>query len=146
MAYSSWLNLNGKVSDTFLDQQRIIVRETLKLYDILFFFPITKVSPVDVKADGFREIDPIFREEIDAIFKAFQDSYHRGDGRVFPKDDAAAVVEIFGNPEERIKMTELYLTEDGKCYGEDESLLNQVIGASEQDLKKIEKDMGIIGK
>jgi thymidylate kinase len=144
LAYTAWLNLKGKVSDDYLDQQRIIVRETLKLYDILFFLPITKVAKVDIVEDGFREIDPIFREEIDVIFKAFQESYHRGDGRVLPKDDAPAIIEIFGTPEERIKMTELYITEDGKCYGEDENLLNSVIGATEQDLKKIEKDMGII--
>ena len=142
LAYSSWLNLKGRLSDKLLDQQRILVRESLRLYDILFFLPITKVSPVDIKDDGFRDVDPIFREEIDFIFKAFQETYHKGDGRIFPKDDSPAVIEIYGNPEERIAMTKFYITEDGKGYGEDQSLLNEILPASEQTLKDIQKDMG----
>ena len=142
LAYSTWLCLNERVSEKFLDQQRIIVRETLKLYDVIFFIPLTKAAPIEIKNDGFRDIDPNFREEIDNIFKVFQESYHKGDGRVFPKDDTPAVIEIYGSPEERIKLTEFYITEQGKGYGEDTNLLNEVIGASEQDLKNIEKDMG----
>jgi hypothetical protein len=142
LAYSSWLNMKGKISDEFLDQQRIIIRETLKLYDVLFFLPMTKVSPVDLTDNGFRNTDPIYREEIDFIFKAFQESYHKGDGRVFPKDDTPAIIEIFGSPEERIKMTEFYVMEDGKGYGEDQSLLNEILPATEQTLRDIQKDMG----
>jgi len=141
LAYSTWLCLNEKVSEKFLDQQRIIVRETLKLYDVLFFIPLTKASPIEIQNDGFREIDPIFREEIDNIFKVFQESYHNGDGRVFPKDDTPAIIEIFGSPEERIKLTEFYITEDGKAYGEDQSLLDTVIPATQNDLNNIQADM-----
>ena len=143
LAYSAWLNLNGKLSDKFLDEQRILARETLKLYDIIFFTPITKAAEVPMENDGFREIDETFREEIDNIFKAFGTSYSNGDGRIFPKDDSPAWIEIFGNRQERIKMTELYLTETGKPYGDDQSLLSEVIGATEADLKRIEKDMGL---
>jgi GTPase SAR1 family protein len=141
LAYSTWLCLNNKVSDKFLDQQRIIVRETLKLYDILFFIPLTKAVKIEIEDNGKREIDPIYREEIDNIFKVFQESYHKGDGRVFPKDDTPAIIEIFGNPQERIKLTEFYLKEDGKCYGEGESLLDKIIPATENDLKTIESNM-----
>ena len=141
LAYSSWLCLNGKVTEKFLDQQRIIIRETLKLYDIIFFIPMTKSAPVKIEDDGFREIDPTYREEVDNIFKVFQESYHRGDGRVFPKDDTPAVIEIFGSPRERIKLTEFYITAEGKGYGEDQSLLDTVIPASVNDLKNIESDM-----
>lgn len=141
LAYSTWLCLNEKMSEKTLDQQRIIVRETLKLYDVIFFIPLTKVSEIKMEDNNTREIDPIYREEIDTIFKAFQDSYNRGDGRVFPKDDTPAVIEIFGSPEERIKLTEFYITEDGKAFGEDQNLLSNVIAASENDLKNIESDM-----
>jgi hypothetical protein len=142
LAYSSWLNLNEKASDKFLDEQRILVRETLKLYDIIFFIPLTKVSQIPIEDNGFRETDEIYREEIDHIFKAFGQSYNSGDGRIFPKDDSPAWIEIFGSPVERVKMTEFYIDEDGKCYGDDQSLLSQVIGATENDLKAIERDMG----
>jgi hypothetical protein len=143
LAYSAWLNINGKVSDKFLDQQRILVRETLKFYDIILFTPLTKAANVPIENDGFREIDEVFREEIDNIFKAFGQSYNQGDGRIFPKEDSPAWIEIFGNRDERIKIAELYIAEDGNMYGGDESLLSDVIGATEGDLKRIERDMGI---
>jgi hypothetical protein len=130
LAYSTWLHLNGKVSEKFLDQQRILIRETLKLYDLLFFIPLTRVAPVKIEDNGIRETDPVYREEIDTIFKAFEESYHRGDGRVFPSDDCPAIIEIFGNPEERVKLTQLYITESGKCYGEDESLISDIVPAT----------------
>jgi hypothetical protein len=111
------------------------------MYDILFFIPLTKVSNVEIVDNGSRNIDPVYREEIDNIFKVFQESYHRGDGRIFPKDDTPAIIEIFGNPQERIKLTEFYLKEDGKIYGEDESLLSTVIPATQDDVKTIESRM-----
>jgi hypothetical protein len=123
LAYSSWLHLNDKVSEKFLDESRILVRETLKLFDIIFFFPITKLSPIKIEDNSLRETDPAYREEIDIIFKAFQESYHRGDGRIFPKGDSPPIIEIFGSREERIKLTELYIRPDGKCFGEEESLI-----------------------
>jgi len=140
LAYSTWLCLNEKMSEKALDQQRIIVRETLKLYDIIFFIPLTKVSEIKIEDNDNREVDPVYREEIDTIFKVFQDSYNRGDGRVFPKEDTPAVIEIFGSPQERIKLTEFYITEEGKAFGEGESLLSNVISASVDDLKNIESD------
>lgn len=123
LAYSSWLHINDKVSERFLDESRILVRETLKLFDVIFFIPLTKFSNIPIEENSIRETDPKYREEIDTIFKAFEESYHRGDGRVFPKGDSPPVIEIFGNREERIKLAELYIREDGKCYGEDESLI-----------------------
>lgn len=123
LAYSSWLHINDKVSEKFLDESRILVRETLKLFDIIFFFPLTKFSEIKIENNNTRETDPVYREEIDIIFKAFQESYHRGDGRVFPKGDSPPIIEIFGNREERIKLTELYIRPDGKCFAEEESLI-----------------------
>jgi predicted ATPase len=126
LAYSSWLHLNGKVSEKFLDTSRIIVRESLKLFDIIFFLPITKTSPVSLVEDGVRDTDPVYREEIDNIFKAFYQSYLQADGRVFPKDDTPAFIEIFGNQVERVALTSLYLTDLGTAYGEKESLLSDL--------------------
>jgi hypothetical protein len=127
LVYSSWLNLNGKVSDSFLEKTRTIVRETLKFYDIIFFLPITKFSSIQIEDQGLRSTDPKYREEIDIIFKAIQESYNRMDGRVFAADECPALIEIFGNPEERIKLTELYLQPNGKPYGEDQSLINDIV-------------------
>lgn len=127
LAYSSWLHLNDKVSEKFLDTSRIIIRESLKLFDIIFLLPLTKTSPVKLVADGVRDVDPVYREEIDNIFKAFQQSYLQGDGRVFPKNDCPALIEIFGSPEQRIQLTSMYITDLGHPYGEKESLLSDAL-------------------
>jgi predicted ATPase len=126
LAYSSWLNLNGKVSDKFLDESRILIREALKTFDVIFFVPLTKVAPVDFKEDELRDNDLVYREEIDNIFKVFLKSFHQGDGRVFATDDAPPIIEIFGNPIERVEMTKLYITEEGQPYGEDKSLISDI--------------------
>ena len=76
--------------------------------------------------DSLRDSDPVYREEIDNIFKAYMGSYLKSDGKVFPSEDCPAVIEIFGNPQERIKLTELYLTEEGKPFGEDQSLISDI--------------------
>lgn len=126
LAYSSWLHLNGLVSEKFLDETRILVRETLKMFDIIFFLPITKMSPVKIVEDGVRDVDPVYREEIDNIFKAFVKSYHQGDGRIFPKGDSPPIIEIYGSPEQRIALTSMYITEEGKPYGEEQSLITDI--------------------
>lgn len=129
LAYTSWLNINGKVSDRFLEETRILTKETLKLYDIILFIPLTKVAEVPLENNNLRDMDPVYREEIDNIFKVFQQSYLRGDGRVFPVDDSPAMVEIYGNRQTRIKMTELYIKDDGKPFGDDDSLISDIVPA-----------------
>lgn len=124
--YTSWLFLNGKVSEKFLEESRTMTRETLKLYDIIFFVPLTKVAPVKLVEDSLRDSDPVYREEIDNIFKAYMSSYLKSDGKVFPSEDCPAVIEIFGNPQERIKLTELYITEEGNPFGENQSLISDI--------------------
>lgn len=126
LAYSSWLHLNDKVSEKFLDESRILVRETLKMFDIILFLPITKVSPVKIVEDGVRDVDPVYREEIDNIFKVFAKSYLQGDGRIFPKGDSPPIIEIYGSPEQRIALTSMYITEEGKPYGEEQSLISDI--------------------
>lgn len=123
LAYTTWLNLKGKISDKYLQRVVPIVRETIKVYDIIFVAPITSISPIDITANGVRDVDPIFREEIDNILKAFIDSYHKHDGKIFDPQDSPAVIEIFGKPEERIHMAEFYVNENGNMYGEDDSLI-----------------------
>jgi predicted ATPase len=123
LAYSSWLHLKDKVSEKFLDESRILTRETLRLLDVIFFLPITNSSPVTIVNDDLRDTDPQYREEVDNIFKVFQQSYHQEDGRIFPQGDAPPIIEIFGNQEQRIELTKLYITPEGKPYGEEQSLI-----------------------
>jgi hypothetical protein len=124
LAYTTWLCLKEKINPKYLEKVVPIIRETIKLYDIIFLLPITKVSPVNLVDNGTRDIDPVFREEIDNIFKAFCESYHKHDKKIFDPSDSPAIIEIFGKPEERIKMAEFYVNENGNMYGEDESLIH----------------------
>jgi predicted ATPase len=134
LAYTVWLNLNGKVSDAFVEKTRTITHETLRMYDIILFFPITKHSPVNLVEDGLRSVNEQYREEVDSIFKIFQQSYLDGDGKVFPKNDCPAFIEIFGTPEQRIKLTELYINKNGKPYGDEDSLMSDIYMPPEKEI------------
>jgi predicted ATPase len=129
LAYTAWLNADGKVSDGFFEKTRHIVKETLKFYDVLFFLPITKFSNVKIEDDGVRSINEAYRQEIDALFKVFQISYNKGDGRVFPTEDSPALIEIYGNPQQRITLTEMYIQPDGTPFGEENSLMSDIVQA-----------------
>jgi len=134
LAYTVWLNLNGKASDEFVDKTRTIVHETLRMYDIIFFFPLTKQNPIDIVNDGLRSTNAQYREEIDSIFKIFQQTYIKSDGKIFPKDDCPAFIEIYGTPEQRIKLTELYITKEGKAYGDEDSLMSDIYMPPEKEI------------
>jgi len=125
LSYSLWLNSQGKVSDDYIKEQIPIIREAMKLYDIIFFIPILKNYniPIVPSEDGTRDLDPMFREEIDTIMKSLEKQYQKGIKTFFPADDCPALIELFGTREQRIEMAKLYLKEDGKVYGEEESLI-----------------------
>lgn len=123
LAYSTWLFLKDKVDEKFLDESRLACREALSKLDIIFYLPLTSAAPVPLVDDGFRSVDPVMREEIDNIFKVFQQSYLSGDGRIFKENDSPALIEIYGNPQQRIEMIKLYLNEKGEPFGEEQSLI-----------------------
>ena len=126
LIYTMWLNAKGKVSDKFVTDSIKLVRESLVFYDILFFLPITKQSPVPFEPDVNRSTSAEYRGEIDNIFKAVINQYNTGNKMYFPfdhKDGCPAIIEIYGNREQRIALTRMYLNDKGEQYGEDESLL-----------------------
>jgi len=128
LAYSLWLNAKGKVDDLFIRQQIPIIKNTMEFYDIIFFIPILDAYPVEIvkSEDGLRDLDPIFRQEIDYIMKALITDYRSKERKFFPNEDCPGIVEIYGNREERIEMIKLYVAETGKMYGEDQSLLSDI--------------------
>lgn len=136
LAYTSWLNLKGKVSNEYIQKVLPIVHQSLKLYDIIFYIPLTKVAPVSLEANGTRDVDPTFREEINNIFSVFAESYYKGTRKVFPTEDCPALIEIFGKPEERIKLVEFYINENGNIFSEDEPLI-QIPAEFDPELKGI---------
>ena len=126
LIYSMWC-YHKEISDIdelFIEKCIPIVRESMKLLDIIFFIPITNVTQDTIQDDGTREADIEYIKEIDNIFKALHQNWMAGDTRFFPKEDRTAMIEIFGSPEERVKMIELYVNPDGNMFGDDESLVD----------------------
>lgn len=123
LVYSLWAcdKKQGKIDEKFISKCIPVVRESLKQLDIIFFLPITKVAPVTIEENGVRETDEIYVKEIDALFKSLNIQYRHGLGRTpfFPTDDCPAIIEIFGNPLERIQMIKWYLDVDGDLIGGD---------------------------
>ena len=125
LIYSMWC-YHKKVSDIdelFIEKCIPVVRESMTMLDIIFYIPLTNVTSDD-KDDDTRETDSEYIGEIDNFFKAMHKNWMNGDVRFFPKEDRAAMIEIFGTPEERIKMISLYLNDKGGEYGEEESLVD----------------------
>lgn len=126
LVYTLWAH-HKQVSDIdehFVEKCIPIVKESMKLLDIIFIIPITNVAKSDIEDDGVRETDTEYILEIDNFFKALYNSWNSDDTRFFPKEDRAALIEVFGTTEERIKMLEFYIDSAGNMFGEDESLVD----------------------
>jgi hypothetical protein len=129
LVFSLWASEKGSsdINKEFIDKMIPIVKESLKNLDLIFFVPITKHSPVPIVDNGKRETDPEYIAEIDWIFKALHHEYQHSLGKTpfFSADDSPAIIEVFGNPHERITLIQQYLNVDGEVIGEDaDSILN----------------------
>jgi len=121
IAYSLWLNENGKVSDEFIIDSKLIVSEAVKMLDIIFYIPLR--SEIELTPREGRSVDPGYREEIDNIFRALVTSYEKQQGIFFPKEDCPAIITLEGPPDMRLEQISLYLKPDGKIYGEEDGSL-----------------------
>lgn len=126
LVYSLWAydKNSSDIDKEFIDKCIPLVRESLKHLDIIFFLPITKAAPVTIIQDEMRETDEIYIKEIDALFKSLSYQYAHNLGRTpfFPTDDCPAIIEIFGNPFERIQMLKWYIDKEGDLIGGDVNL------------------------
>ena len=127
LVFSLWAAEMGTsdIDKEFIDKIIPIVREAMKNIDLIFFIPMTGVSPVAIEDNGKRETDPQYIGEIDHIFKALFHEYQHSLGKTpfFSADDCPAMIEIFGKQEERILLIRQYLDENGKVYGEEEDTI-----------------------
>ena len=70
---------------------------------------------------------------MDNIFSAIFRTYFDQQGPFFKFEDCPAVIELFGNPEERIEILKLYVNKDGVAYGEEDSLVTDALGGEVLD-------------
>lgn len=149
LIFTMWLSAKEKVEDSFVKKTIEIVRESLVFYDIIFFTPITKYSPVIVDVAQHRDIDPGYRDEIDVLFKSIMHAYTQHSTVFFPfkhELGCPAIIEIFGKREERIQLAKMYINEKGNIFSEDDSLMNQSLSAepySDEEKALMAKAFGI---
>ena len=141
-------NLGG-VDEEFIKKSIKLCNETFKLLDIIFFIPLTKVADDIVhdndefQADTEKGItDKECRAEIDTIFKACKYDWDVNmASELFDPHDKPAIIEIFGNPIERIQMAKLYLNVDGDSIDGD---INNIITEAElMQQQELKRDFGI---
>jgi len=145
IVYSIWANAKDSknISDAFIEKCIPLVRESMRMLDIVFFIPITRAAPIQVKEKDTRESDKDFIKEIDNIFKSIVYQVQKtGVSVFFPKDDSPGIIEIFGKPEERIQMARYYLNVNGDLIGEESSILSDLQLTSQvEDLIKTQKEI-----
>jgi len=110
--------------DRFIENSLFKVRKSMANLDIIFICTRDLMPPIE--KNGVREIDPKYVEEIDNLFKAIIKKYKDGAESLpfLEKDNSPAIIDIYGQPHERIAQIAMYVTDDGNMYGEDQSLLD----------------------
>lgn len=159
LIYSLWSceKSASDIDEAFLAKCIPVVKESMKHLDVIFFIPISKSSPVPIINDGTREIDSTYITEIDSLFKAIFHLYqHSFDNNPFlPNDECPAIIEIFGNPLERITLLQQYLNVDGVVIGDEGGsildpenikdlenlLMDQMTAAQKESVYKREKQL-----
>jgi GTPase SAR1 family protein len=123
IAYSLWhyaKDTPGFTREYIVDSQSIAAL-TLKYLDIIFYVPVRKEIPL-VARDG-REIDLIYREEIDNIFDALVGSYEKNTKAFFPLEDCPAVIRLEGPPDMWVPQMKLYIKDNGNGFAEEDGSL-----------------------
>lgn len=152
LAYTMWAfsKNTGKIDKEFVDKSVTLVRETLKLVDIIFYVPITTVASVEYDTELFNKdkkkglTDESYREEIDNLFKAFKRDWDiNPDSKFFDPRDKPAIIEIFGNPIERIEIAKLYLDVDGDPIGGEGSMEELVTADMIAEVEALKQGLGV---
>jgi hypothetical protein len=121
IVYSLWLNEKGKVSDEFIMDAKRIAFEAIRVFDIIFYLPLREEIKI-VPRKG-RAVDPIYRQEIDNLFRAVVGTYEKNQGIFFPKEDCPAIITLEGPPDLRIEQIPMYIKSSGKFFDEEDGSL-----------------------
>jgi hypothetical protein len=122
LVYTLWLEGKGKVSEEFAKETILVVKNAISFFDIIFFTPISKQSPIPKEDREQRDNDEIYRKEINNIFNSLMAAYYAHSEVFFPIREelgCPGIIEIFGDREQRIQLAKMYLNEDGNLQGED---------------------------
>lgn len=122
IVYTLWLGGKEKIDDDeFIAMSINICRETLKLYDLIFWLPLNEnIQASEEKVN--RDNDLTYREEIDAIFQAVYQGYLEQDGILFDPKDQPPMIPLIGDLDDKIAMIKQYLDENGDAIVTEESV------------------------
>ena len=126
IVYSLWAYDKGvgDFDDKFIADCIKISRLAIQKLDLMILIPLTKHDEVIIEDGDLREVDPIYRKEINELFQGLKRLRDKGDNDMFfVKGDSAPILEVFGGREARLEMCRLYVKEDGGFYGEEDSFL-----------------------
>lgn len=123
IAYTLWHYAKETTgfSVEYVIDSKAIAALALKYFDIIFYVPVREEIPV-VPREG-REIDLVFRDEINNIFDALVESYEKQTRAFFPEEDCPAVIRLEGPPDMWIPQMCLYIKDNGNGYGEEDGSL-----------------------
>jgi thymidylate kinase len=121
IVYSLWLNERDKVSDEFIMDTKRVAYEAVKAFDIIFYIPLREEITIVPKKG--RALDPVYRQEIDNLFRAVVGTYEKSAGIFFPKEDCPAVITLEGPPDLRIEQIPMYIKPSGRFFDEEDGSL-----------------------
>lgn len=144
---SMWLNTQEIISDEFIKKSMVLIKQALHFYDIILYFPnLPKYTPVDESLSQLSEAESqtaqLYYTETGYFYAALHEWYLSGNEQIFDFkaiDGCPAMVEIYGNPQERIQMTKLYIDTDGQPFGKNpkDSLITLPTLEEQHEIDKI---------
>jgi hypothetical protein len=145
LVYSLWLYDKGTsdIDEAFIDKTVSTVRHALKFYSVLFYLPLIAENEVPLTEKEQRDVDPVYRAEIDVLFDALYRARDGGGSRFFDNDDCPVIIPIYGTPLQRIAMISLYINDKCEFYGESDSLIKDIAEQAmlAEQLKITNKDL-----
>lgn len=141
LAYSLWMAESGllenadisrgRVSD-FIAETLLLSRETIKLYDVIFYLPVDPEQPINDKEN--RSNDEKYRLEMDEIFYGLYDAYRTGDDSIFDfnknndKNNLGTppIIELPYKLQDRIDLLKMYINDNGDLLETEKSVLSDI--------------------
>ena len=122
LCYTLWLAAHdlGEVDEAFVQKSILLTRQALHFYDIIMYLPKLEKYKIQSEDREQRETDEQYNTEIDNFFRAIQDTYLKNQDTIFEfssPDGAPALIEIYGNREERLQLVKMYIDTDGGPFG-----------------------------
>jgi len=133
------------IDEAYIKKTMKLAHIALTFLDLIIFLPVLEGYSKEVSDEENQEPsyeEAAYRDEINNLLLAVQESYNKGNTQIFPfetPEGSPALIEIFGNTAERIQMVKLYLDEKGQPYGKNpEDTLISLPNIEEQtDLDRI---------